>query len=124
MFRRVITAAAAAAARSGGTALPLRQQRGLWGSRECWADVGGPAVSIVSGCSAVNMNCSGGGGGVVEEMQQRGLVADTTSDRVAELFATEKMTAYCGFDPTAATIHVGNLVHRASHRTIITLYYY
>ena len=61
---------------------------------------------------------------MVEEMQQRGLVADTTSDRVAELFATEKMTAYCGFDPTAATIHVGNLVHRASHRTIITLYYY
>ena len=60
--------------------------------------------------SSSNDNTSGKNRSVVDEMQQRGLVADTTSDRVTELFATETMTAYCGFDPTASTLHVGNLV--------------
>lgn len=72
------------------------QHRWLRGSVATGArlkDEGGPAVTSV-----------------VDEMKNRGLIADTTSDRVSELFATETMTAYCGFDPTASTLHVGNLV--------------
>ena len=47
---------------------------------------------------------------ILEELQWRGLVADCTD--LAEL--TEKIstpvTLYCGFDPTADSLHVGNLV--------------
>ena len=47
---------------------------------------------------------------ILEELQWRGLVADCTD--TAEL--TEKIstpiTLYCGFDPTADSLHVGNLV--------------
>jgi tyrosyl-tRNA synthetase len=47
---------------------------------------------------------------ILEELQWRGLVADCTD--LAEL--TKKLSApvtlYCGFDPTADSLHVGNLV--------------
>ena len=70
-----------------------RWLRGSVATRAGLKEEGGPAVTSV-----------------VDEMKNRGLIADTTSDRVSELFATETMTAYCGFDPTASTLHVGNLV--------------
>jgi tyrosyl-tRNA synthetase len=48
---------------------------------------------------------------ILEELQWRDLVADCT-DR-AELMkrlATSPITLYCGFDPSADSLHVGNLV--------------
>lgn len=44
-----------------------------------------------------------------EELKWRGLVYDHTED-VPELLAKEKITVYNGFDPTADSLHIGNLV--------------
>src|SRR5262245_22071432 len=44
-----------------------------------------------------------------EEFTWRGMVSDAT-EGVAELFARERVTAYIGFDPTASSLHVGNLL--------------
>ena len=44
-----------------------------------------------------------------EEFQWRGMVAEMT-DGVADALAKERVTAYIGFDPTASSLHVGNLL--------------
>jgi tyrosyl-tRNA synthetase len=65
---------------------------------------------------------------VLADLQQRGLVADVTSP--AELgvhLASGSRTVYCGFDPTADSLHVGSLVpllglrrfQLAGHRPIV-----
>jgi len=43
------------------------------------------------------------------EFEWRGLLYDA-SEGLRNLFARERVTAYIGFDPTAASLHVGNLV--------------
>jgi len=43
------------------------------------------------------------------EFEWRGLLYDA-SEGLREVLAREKITAYIGFDPTAASLHVGNLV--------------
>jgi tyrosyl-tRNA synthetase len=43
------------------------------------------------------------------EFEWRGLVYDAT-EGLRQLIAREKLTAYIGFDPTAASLHVGNLL--------------
>ncbi|MBI4626855.1 MAG: tyrosine--tRNA ligase [Verrucomicrobia bacterium] len=48
---------------------------------------------------------------LLEELHWRGLYADCTdSDALAKRTAEGPMTLYCGFDPTADSLHVGNLV--------------
>ncbi|MCB9435101.1 MAG: tyrosine--tRNA ligase [Ardenticatenaceae bacterium] len=44
-----------------------------------------------------------------EELQWRGLVYDAT-EGLAQRLSKEKLTLYNGFDPTATSLHVGNLV--------------
>lgn len=44
-----------------------------------------------------------------EEFQWRGMVAEVT-DGVADALAKERVTAYIGFDPTASSLHVGNML--------------
>src|SRR5438067_2087387 len=44
-----------------------------------------------------------------DELQWRGLVYDTT-EGLTELLAKEHLTAYIGFDPTASSLHIGNLL--------------
>jgi tyrosyl-tRNA synthetase len=44
-----------------------------------------------------------------EELLWRGLVSEAT-DGVRHAVATEKVTAYIGFDPTAASLHAGSLL--------------
>lgn len=64
---------------------------------------------------------------ILDELQWRGLVALTTDvDALANALATGPITVYCGFDPTAPSLHFGNLVQlvvlrrlqRAGHRVI------
>jgi tyrosyl-tRNA synthetase len=43
------------------------------------------------------------------EFEWRGLLYDA-SEGLREVLARGKITAYIGFDPTAASLHVGNLV--------------
>ncbi len=49
---------------------------------------------------------------ILDELQWRGLVAQTTDEAAlrAALSGDEPITYYCGFDPTAPSLHHGNLV--------------
>jgi tyrosyl-tRNA synthetase len=48
---------------------------------------------------------------VWDELLWRGLVhVSTNADELRELLAGEPITYYCGFDPTAPSLHLGNLV--------------
>jgi tyrosyl-tRNA synthetase len=44
-----------------------------------------------------------------DELEWRGLVYDHTEGS-KEVLAKEKVTGYIGFDPTAASLHVGSLL--------------
>src|SRR5436305_8486489 len=44
-----------------------------------------------------------------DELTWRGLVYDAT-EGLADVLAKERITAYIGFDPTAASLHVGSLL--------------
>jgi tyrosyl-tRNA synthetase len=64
---------------------------------------------------------------IIDDLEWRGLVAETTDlDALRKAFATGRVTLYCGFDPTAPSLHIGNLVQlltmvriqRAGHRPI------
>jgi tyrosyl-tRNA synthetase len=44
-----------------------------------------------------------------DELKWRGLVYDAT-DGLEDAFAKEHVTAYIGFDPTASSLHIGNLL--------------
>src|SRR6186713_2234937 len=46
---------------------------------------------------------------LLEELEWRGMVSEAT-DGVREAFASERVTAYIGFDPTASSLHIGNLL--------------
>jgi tyrosyl-tRNA synthetase len=48
---------------------------------------------------------------ILEELQWRGLLADCTDPQeLAKRTSSGPITLYCGFDPTANSLHVGNLV--------------
>ena len=48
---------------------------------------------------------------LLEELQWRGLVQDCTdAAELTKRLATEPITLYCGFDPTADSLHVGHLM--------------
>jgi tyrosyl-tRNA synthetase len=48
---------------------------------------------------------------LLDELKWRGLYADCTdTDALAQRLAAGPITLYCGFDPTADSLHVGNLV--------------
>lgn len=48
---------------------------------------------------------------ILDELEWRGLYADSTDrEALAKRLADAPLTLYCGFDPTADSLHVGNLV--------------
>jgi tyrosyl-tRNA synthetase len=48
---------------------------------------------------------------ILDDLRWRGLFADATDvDALAARLAAKPITLYCGFDPTADSLHVGNLV--------------
>src|SRR5438105_5219955 len=48
---------------------------------------------------------------ILEELQWRGLIADCTdAAELGKRISTGPLTVYAGFDPTADSLHVGNLV--------------
>jgi len=48
-------------------------------------------------------------GNLFDEFEWRGMVSDATPD-LREVLGKEKLTAYIGFDPSAASLHVGSLL--------------
>lgn len=66
--------------------------------------------------------------GILDELDWRGLIAQSTDrDALAAAAAEGPLTLYAGFDPTAPSLHAGNLVpllalrrfQRAGHRPIV-----
>jgi tyrosyl-tRNA synthetase len=48
---------------------------------------------------------------IIDELSWRGLLADTTDlDELRKALNSGQVTMYCGFDPTAPGLHIGNLV--------------
>ena len=47
---------------------------------------------------------------LIAELAARGLLKDVTDPALAEVLKRERLTLYCGFDPTGETLHIGNLV--------------
>jgi tyrosyl-tRNA synthetase len=64
-----------------------------------------------------------------DELSWRGLVSQTTHADLGVALERERFTVYCGFDPTAESLHIGSLVpiiglmhfQRAGHRVIALL---
>ncbi len=48
-------------------------------------------------------------GNIFDEFEWRGLLFDATAE-LKDVLATERVTAYIGFDPTASSLHVGSLL--------------
>ena len=68
------------------------------------------------------------GDAIVDELAWRGLIAQTTDEAALRRdLASGPMTLYCGFDPTAESLHAGNLLQLitlrrfqlAGHRPIV-----
>src|SRR6201999_2835112 len=66
--------------------------------------------------------------GVLDELEWRGLIAQSTDlDALRRDLAAGVLTLYCGFDPTAPSLHAGNLIplltlrrfQQAGHRPIV-----
>ncbi|MFE7135354.1 tyrosine--tRNA ligase [Streptomyces sp. NPDC057638] len=56
---------------------------------------------------------------IVDELRWRGLIAQSTDeDALRKAFADGPITFYCGFDPTAPSLHLGNLVQILTLRRI------
>ena len=64
---------------------------------------------------------------LIEELEWRGLVNQVTHPELGARLEQEPFTFYCGFDPTAESLHIGNLVpimgmmhfQRHGHRPIV-----
>lgn len=65
---------------------------------------------------------------LLEELAQRGLVEQTTHEQeLQKALQTERLSVYCGVDPTADSIHVGHLLpfltlarlQKAGHRPVV-----
>ncbi len=56
---------------------------------------------------------------IIDELSWRGLLADTTNiDELRQALNSGRVTVYCGFDPTAAGLHIGNLVQLLTLRRL------
>ncbi|MFT7267632.1 MAG: tyrosyl-tRNA synthetase [Porticoccus sp.] len=67
---------------------------------------------------------------LIDDLQARGLIAQmTTAEKLVEHLSTGSRTLYCGFDPTADSLHIGSLVpllvlrrfQQAGHKPIALL---
>jgi tyrosyl-tRNA synthetase len=57
--------------------------------------------------------------GIVDELMWRGLIARSTDEEaLAKALENGPVTFYCGFDPTAASLHVGHLVQAITMRRL------
>ena len=63
---------------------------------------------------------------VIEDLRFRGLIKDYSNEKAVEELLNTPQTIYCGFDPSASSLHMGNFVmisllmrlQRAGHRVI------
>jgi tyrosyl-tRNA synthetase len=56
---------------------------------------------------------------IIDDLSWRGLIAVSTDlDHLRKALATGTVTFYCGFDPTAPSLHIGNLVQLLTMRRL------
>ena len=55
---------------------------------------------------------------ILDELQWRGLVALSTDEKELRAALSKPITFYCGFDPTAPSLHLGNLVQLLTMRRL------
>ncbi|HPY38015.1 MAG TPA: tyrosine--tRNA ligase [Bacilli bacterium] len=63
---------------------------------------------------------------IIDELNYRGLIKDYSDEKEIRALLSTPQTIYCGFDPSAASMHIGNFVmisllmrlQRAGHRVI------
>lgn len=63
---------------------------------------------------------------IIEDLRFRGLIKDYSNEKEVEELLKTPQTIYCGFDPSASSLHIGNFVmisllmrfQRAGHRVI------
>ena len=56
---------------------------------------------------------------LIDDLQWRDLIADSTDlDRLRDRMEQGPITYYCGFDPTAPSLHLGNLVQILTMRRL------
>lgn len=56
---------------------------------------------------------------ILDDLRWRGLIAESTDEApLADALAREPITFYCGFDPTAPSLHFGNLVQLVTMRRL------
>ncbi len=66
---------------------------------------------------------------LLQELRDRGLVAAVSDEKLGELFAAERVSFYTGYDPTAASLQIGNLfaivtmrrLQLAGHKPVIII---
>ncbi|KAJ0983781.1 hypothetical protein J5N97_002137 [Dioscorea zingiberensis] len=66
---------------------------------------------------------------VIEVLQERGLLDAITSENLRSVASTSNLKVYCGFDPTAESLHLGNLLgiivlswfQRFGHRAVAVI---
>ena len=47
---------------------------------------------------------------IVQVLRDRGLIQEVTNPELEAVTAQESVSVYCGFDPTADSLHLGNLL--------------
>ena len=63
---------------------------------------------------------------IIDELNWRGLIKDYSNEEHLKEMFNKKQTIYCGFDPSASSMHIGNFVmisilmrlQKAGHRII------
>src|SRR5512137_1623951 len=48
--------------------------------------------------------------GLYGDLERRGIIKQITDERLPRVLASERLTVYCGFDPTSDSLHVGSLL--------------
>lgn len=110
------------ASEAGRTEKTLPREWGDWFTRAAMPALRIPDFnmsSVSQGCdpprltrtSLRNARSTGTVTDIVDELKWRGLFAQSTDeDALRKALADGPVTFYCGFDPTAASLHVGHLV--------------
>ena len=76
-----------------------------------------PLAGWLAGWLTDLLGCLCAGGDIVPILKARGLIDAVTNEELLQQAASEStLRVYCGFDPTADSLHLGNLLGKHWHR--------
>jgi hypothetical protein len=71
---------------------------------------GSAVVCSASPVSTIKLAVQGMSRNVVEVLEERWLIEFVTSEELRTACTKQRLKVYCGFDPTAESLHLGNLL--------------